>query len=205
MLDKVSDIIFSSKETPTHKIAKANFNKNIQLHARVIDDIANQLLPESKFLVFGLGYDSVLWNSLCDNTYFVEHNKKYIELNRGHIPEGRICFHQYNDISVYRSFKLSDSQLATYSRPLAVEEQGPFDVILIDAPTGYLPHLPGRLLACYWALNYLSHSNSVIYIDDSKRKLERHCIDRYFQPFEKTYFPYRNGTCKVDLSRKESL
>ena len=40
--------------------------------------------------------------------------------------------------------------------------------------------MPGRLLPIYWSNKYLSKSNTIIYIDDSERELEKYFIKNYF-------------------------
>ena len=48
------------------------------LDKKVINDIFLNFNDNTKFLVFGLGYDSKMWYHGNKNTYFVENNKKYV-------------------------------------------------------------------------------------------------------------------------------
>lgn len=37
------------------------YNSNIQLDKKVINDVFSNITPDTKMLVFGLGYDSKMW------------------------------------------------------------------------------------------------------------------------------------------------
>jgi hypothetical protein len=149
-------------------------------------------------LVFGLGYDSLLWNSLTDNLFFVEDNEEYT--SNSAIDSSKIIFHKYRDISVDSSFELSTAQIGKYEVPDEILKNSPYDVIYIDGPSGCCNICPGRLLPIYWSKYYLSKSGTVIFIDDSNRKLESYCISKFFSTEKKEHFPIRDGFCKITIN-----
>lgn len=171
-------------------------NSKIQLANKVITDILFNC-ENKKMLVFGLGYDSELWyNATNKNTFFIENNQKYIELNKN-INSNNIIYHEYNNISVKTSMQLNDTQIQDFKIPIKILEQSPFDIILIDGPNGFDDKCPGRLLPIYWSSKLLSKESTIIYVDDATRNLEKKCINKYFINKPKTYFSDRLGTIKI--------
>lgn len=190
------------------------YNDKIQLHQRVILDILDTIRQKQRasnnrpvrMLVFGLGYDSALWyHSTHGYTYFVENHPDYIELNKDCIPASHITHYGYEGIRVLNSFFLSPGEIASrFPVPGPLKGQSPFDIILVDGPNGYFITHPGRLLPIYWSFHGgLSKGGTTIYIDDSARTLETHCI-RTLQPpgAGTTRFPYRSDTLKITLPRR---
>lgn len=186
------------------------YNNNIQLAVSVIKDVLTEIdiinninnTKNLKMLVFGLGYDSKLWyNSTKGNTFFVENNKDYIELNKDHIPSSNIIYYDYKNITVDSSFNISEKDVDNFVMPNELRKLDPFDIIIIDGPAGWYPTAPGRLLPIYWSSKFLCKQNTLIYIDDSNRKLEKYCIDKYLSNDSKykqiNYFPNRDGTVKI--------
>lgn len=171
-------------------------NKNIQLSPKSIKEVLNNC-ANKKMLVFGLGYDSELWyNATNFNTYFVEHDQKYIKLNKN-IDAKHIIYHNYIGINVKSSFNLTEDQIKDFVIPDEILKNAPYDIILIDGPPGYNDNLPGRLLPIYWSKTLLSKPNTIIYIDDSNRKLENYCINKFFKEYNMTYFDERDGFMKI--------
>lgn len=173
-------------------------NSNIQLDKEVIKDILINC-ENKKMLVFGLGYDSELWyNCTNKNTFFVENDKSYIELNKN-IPKDNIIYYEYNKITVNKSLDLikSNTNTLNYPIPQKIIEHAPFDIILIDGPNGSNKNSPGRLLPVHWSQNYLSKQGTIIYIDDVNRELEKKLVNKYFTNIPKKYFKQRLGTMKI--------
>jgi hypothetical protein len=172
------------------------YNSKIQLDKKVIDDVFTNFKSDTKLLVFGLGYDSKMWyNGNNKNTYFVENKKEYIDLNIDDIPISNIIEYQY-DTSVKNSFNLKDNEIVKYKLNDKLISLGPFDIIIIDGPEGYDDNKPGRLIPCYWS-TLLSKKGTIIYIDDSNRKLENYCVNKYFSDKEKEYFIERDKCTKI--------
>ena len=172
------------------------YNKNIQLSQKVIKDVFSNFTSNTKMLVFGLGYDSNMWYNGNKNTYFIESNDEYIDLNINDIPKSNIIKYEYKNINVKNSLKMSDDDINKYIIPEEIKNVGPFDIIIIDGPEGYGPEKPGRLIPYYWT-TLLSKKGTIIYGDDSSRKLENYCINKFFKDKEKILFKERNGCVKI--------
>ena len=172
------------------------YNPKIQIHRDVIVDVFSNFTPNSKMLVFGLGYDSKMWyEGNNKNTFFVENNDDYIKLNKRHIPEDKIIKYDYKT-KVNSSFTMNDSLINTFEIPEKIMNEGPYDIIIIDGPEGHSPNTPGRLIPCYWA-TLLSKPGTIIYIDDSKRPLESYSIRKYFNNYDKQVFNKRLFCTKI--------
>lgn len=172
------------------------YNSNIQLDKDVIDDVFKNITHQTKMLVFGLGYDSKMWyEGNHKNTFFIENNDKYIELNKDDIPTDNIIKYHYTT-TCSSSVKLSDNKINTFEIPEKIVNQSPFDIIIIDGPRGYSLIDPGRLIPCYWT-TLISKPGTLVYIDDSKRYLENYCIEKYFKDNVKEEFMARNKCTKI--------
>lgn len=141
------------------------YNTNIQLHKEVINDIFNNFTQTTKFLVFGLGYDSKMWYNGNPNTFFVEDKDEFIDINKNDIPMQNIIKYNYN-ISIKDSYSMTLSDLEKFIPPHNLIEKGPFDIILIDGPEGYTLQKPGRIILMYWTSTFLSKPSTKIYVDD---------------------------------------
>ena len=173
------------------------YNKNIQLHKKVIEKVFECTKPGMKTLVFGLGYDSKMWYKLNPNTYFVEDNQKYIDLNKD-IPKEKIIKYKYLT-KVKNSKMLKDEVIKMFVLPETLKKEGPFDIIIIDGPNGFHKEKPGRLIPYYWASSLLSKPGTCIFLDDVKRQLEDYLVKKYFSNKEKQYFDFRGGSYLVKI------
>ena len=189
-------------------LLKKYYNKNIQITQNILKLVLRDCVnakgnnPNAKLLVFGLGYDSELWhNSTIGNTFFVENNIEYINLNKNIIPEANIIFYDFEGITVSKSKNIinNNSLLSTdsFMIPQKLLDSAPYDIILIDGPAGYDNDKIGRLLPIYWSQKYLSKSGTIIYIDDCKRPLESACINKYFCDNKKNIYNERLGCAKI--------
>ena len=161
------------------------YNKNILISKKVIEDVFTNFTSNTKMLVFGLGYDSKMWYNGNKNTYFIESNDKYINMNINDIPKCNIIKYEYKNINVINSFKMSDNDINKYIIPEKIKNLGPFDIIIIDGPEGWSYNKPGRLIPYYWA-SQLSKKDTIIYGDDCLRTLENYCINNEGVKFSKT-------------------
>lgn len=176
------------------------YRKEIQIHKNVIDDIFSNFKPGCKMLVFGLGYDSKMWyEGNNKNTFFVENKDEYIKLNEKDIPSKRIIKYDYVGITCENSVKMTDEQISKYACPTALLNEGPFDIILIDGPEGF-GNKPGRLIPAYWSAKFLSKPGTLIYVDDSNRKVETYSIQKYFKDKVVKVFPERNNCTKIIIN-----
>ncbi|KAL9245798.1 hypothetical protein vseg_019406 [Gypsophila vaccaria] len=140
----------------------------IALAARVLDRKS-----PCNFLVFGLGHDSLLWASLNHGgrTVFLEEDRNWIRQMRSQFPslhshhvayptrvrhaKAMLAAAKNNSSSEHCHSAVSPretdcSTLAMANLPDLVY-QVDWDVIMVDAPTGYHDDAPGRMQAIYMA------------------------------------------------------
>ncbi|XP_052206278.1 glucuronoxylan 4-O-methyltransferase 1 [Diospyros lotus] len=137
--------------------------KEISVTAKVL-----QRKSPCNFLVFGLGHDSLMWSMLNygGRTIFLEEDASWIEQIKLRFPMLE-SFHVTYDSKVNQADDLlqvgkgpectavgdtrySMCQLALKGLPSEVYETK-WDLIMVDAPTGYHEEAPGRMSAIYTA------------------------------------------------------
>ncbi|CAN4125684.1 unnamed protein product [Withania somnifera] len=121
------------------------------------------------FLVFGLGHDSLMWTALNHGgrTVFLEEDKSWIEQIQSQLPSLE-SYHVIYDTLITQADKLmeigmsnedckkvtdprfSKCQLALKGLPQQVLDID-WDLIMVDAPTGWHDGAPGRMTAVYTA------------------------------------------------------
>jgi hypothetical protein len=186
-----------------------HYNKKIQIDKKIIIDIFDVYKEKKekninvKMLVFGLGYDSEMWYNMTNkNTFFVEHNEEYINLNKN-INQENIIKYDYEGISVENSIKSLKNNNHKFYKDFIIPNKlllhEPFDIIIIDGPTGYNDKCPGRLLPIYWSKHFLSKEDTIIYVDDSNRKLEKLSIQKFFGKDKINYSNLRHGCSKIKI------
>jgi hypothetical protein len=171
------------------------YNKNIEIDKNVIDDIYN--LKKEKALIFGLGNDSKMWYNMFKEVYFIENLEEWI--NKSDIPKENIIKYEYNNITVKSSFNINlDNLEKLFPIPDKIKEIKDIDIIIIDSPKGGCDENPGRLIPIFWTSKYLASKKTIVYIDDSNRKLEKYSIDKLCKNFEsRILFKNRNGCMKL--------
>ena len=162
------------------------YSPKILIGKPMIEDIVKTMIGNNKkVLIFGLGYDSNLYYFANNkkNIWFVETNDEYIKLCK-EIDKKCVIKHDFSNITVKSSMTLSDEQIEKYPIPYILLKNAPYDIILVDAPVGSSDNAPGRLLPMYWTKECLSHSGTIVYADDTERKLENYCIKKYFSNYK---------------------
>ncbi|XP_022152515.1 glucuronoxylan 4-O-methyltransferase 3-like [Momordica charantia] len=120
------------------------------------------------FLVFGLGHDSLMWTALNHGgrTVFLEEDEAWIHQIQQRLPSLE-AYHVHYDTKVHEADELmkmgmeeecravgdprfSKCQLALKRFPSEVYDME-WDLIMVDAPTGYFNEAPGRMSAIYTA------------------------------------------------------
>jgi glucuronoxylan 4-O-methyltransferase len=145
------------------------------------------------FLVFGLGHDSLMWTSLNygGRTVFLEEDKSWIEQIQTKFPSLE-SHHVVYDTKVHQSDELmrsgmeqedckkvsdprfSKCELAHKGFPSEVYDIE-WDVIMVDAPTGYFEGAPGRMSAIYTAgliARNRENGDTDVFVHDVDRKVE---------------------------------
>ncbi|XP_057429416.1 glucuronoxylan 4-O-methyltransferase 1 [Lotus japonicus] len=147
----------------TSSITPQQTLKEISVSARVLEKRS-----PCNFLVFGLGHDSLMWSALNHGgrTIFLEEDSAWIEQIRRRFPMLE-SYHVAYDSKVKEADNLMEvgrgsectaigdprysmCGLALKGLPSEVYETR-WDVIMVDAPTGYYEEAPGRMSAIYTA------------------------------------------------------
>ncbi|KAL3513467.1 hypothetical protein ACH5RR_026184 [Cinchona calisaya] len=120
------------------------------------------------FLVFGLGHDSLMWTALNHGgrTVFLEEDKSWIEQVKRQLPNLESYYVAYDtkvtqadelmevgmkeECKVVSDPRLSQCGLALKGFPSEVYDIE-WDLIMVDAPTGWHDEAPGRMSAVYTA------------------------------------------------------
>ncbi|GKV24470.1 hypothetical protein SLEP1_g34082 [Rubroshorea leprosula] len=137
--------------------------KEISVTAKVLEKKS-----PCNFLVFGLGHDSFMWSALNygGRTVFLEEDEAWIEQIKRRFPTLE-SYHVKYDSKVNQAENLMDvgkgpectaigdpkysmCELALKSLPNEIYETK-WDLIMVDAPTGYYEEAPGRMTAIYTA------------------------------------------------------
>ncbi|KAL2511815.1 Glucuronoxylan 4-O-methyltransferase 1 [Abeliophyllum distichum] len=168
--------------------------KEISVTSRVLEKKS-----PCNFLIFGLGHDSLMWHSLNygGRTIFLEEDEAWIEQIKRRFPMLE-SYHVTYDSKVNQANdlievgkgpeciaisdpKYSMCQLALKSLPSQVYEIK-WDLIMVDAPTGYHEEAPGRMTAIYTAgmmARNREDGETDVFVHDVNRVVE----DKYSKEF----------------------
>ncbi|KAH6820594.1 glucuronoxylan 4-O-methyltransferase-like protein [Perilla frutescens var. hirtella] len=161
--------------------------KEISVTSRILDKKS-----PCSFLVFGLGHDSLMWHSLNNGgrTIFLEEDESWIEQIKRRFPmlesyhvtyESKV--NQANDLmqvgkgpecTAVADPRYSMCQLALKGLPAEVYDIE-WDLIMVDAPTGYHDEAPGRMAAIYTAGMMARNRRSGVtnvFVHDVNREVE---------------------------------
>ncbi|KAI9097170.1 hypothetical protein DFS34DRAFT_649981 [Phlyctochytrium arcticum] len=182
-----------------------------------------QLGREHQFLVWGLGYDSALWeNANCIPVQASSERRLRARQAPSHVSTaiGRTAFLEnweswisqvtetmpHLEVHHFADFKSSVAAADEYFEnptllilPEVVEESC-WDVVLVDAPQGYEDQQPGRMEATYWAVNMAKrclrdgHLKSVyIFLHDVNRPVEEKIVERILKVEDGTFLGRMTG------------
>ena len=164
----------------------------IQLTIDEIDAIVEAIAcrPECRLLVFGTGYDTPLWLVLNRHgrTAFVEDDPRWIETATRRCPDAEIHRVTYPTVLSQWPILLRDPERTFIELPAAVTTE-PWDVILVDAPSGALDSFwkahgrepPGRGCSIA-AARRLIRPGGDVFVHDCERPLEAAFTRQYFGP-----------------------
>lgn len=147
---------------------------NLQQYSReeisIIIDLVNKIKP-CNMLVFGIGYDTKIWQSLNTGiTLFLEHDEKYIKKFTGETPGLEIIQVDYTcNAHNWKHYLNKDLTLNLPEKVLRKK----WDIVLVDAPVG---NINGRMESIYTAskLNF-KHC----FVHDCDRIIEKTYCDKY--------------------------
>lgn len=166
------------------------------------------------FLVFGLGYDSLMWNALNPGgrTLFLEEDPKWVQTVLKGAPVLRA-----NAVKYKTHLSQADELLSHYKSepdcsPQKADIRGPtkcrlaltglpnefyeteWDLIMIDAPRGYYAEAPGRMGAIFsaavMARNRKGPGNTHVFLHDVNRRIEKVYAEEFLC---KKYMVNRSG------------
>ncbi|KAJ8768075.1 hypothetical protein K2173_021015 [Erythroxylum novogranatense] len=145
------------------------------------------------FLVFGLGHDSLMWSTLNHGgrTIFLEEDEAWIAQIKRRFPMLESYHVTYNskvneagnlmdvgqgpECTAVSDPQYSMCQLALKGLPREVYDTD-WDVIMVDAPTGYYEEAPGRMTAIYtagmMARNRKEEGETDVFVHDVNRDVE---------------------------------
>ncbi|PSS00145.1 Glucuronoxylan 4-O-methyltransferase [Actinidia chinensis var. chinensis] len=175
----------------TSNITPQQTYKEISVSLRVLERKS-----PCNFLVFGLGRDSLMWTALNHGgrTVFLEEDKAWIHQIRQQFPTLESYHVLYNHTKVSDADELmevgmreecmvvgdpreSKCGLALKGLPKVVYETE-WDLIMVDAPTGYYDGAPGRMTAIYtaglMARNRELEGETHVFVHDVDRSVEDH-------------------------------
>ncbi|XP_057501799.1 LOW QUALITY PROTEIN: glucuronoxylan 4-O-methyltransferase 1-like [Actinidia eriantha] len=171
----------------TSTITPQQTHKEISVTAKVLEKKS-----PCNFLVFGLGHDSLMWSALNygGRTIFLEEDEAWIEQMKLKFPMLE-SYHVTYDSKVNQAENLmgvgkgpectalgdtrySMCQLALKGLPNEVYETK-WDLIMVDAPTGYHEEAPGRMSAIYTAgmmARNREEGETHVFVHDVNREVE---------------------------------
>ena len=135
-----------------------------------------------KLLVFGLGYDSVLWSRLNRRgvTVFLEDNEEWYQKITKRSKSLEAFLVRYNTRRSEWKTLLQSPSLLQMALP-AVVEKDKWDVILVDGPAGgESEKAPGRMKSIFLSAQLVKDSGDV-FVHDAQRPIE----DAYCNAFLK--------------------
>ncbi|MGI9319258.1 MAG: hypothetical protein ACR2QW_18165 [bacterium] len=151
--------------------------------------ICKQILrkgPRCNMLVFGLGRDSIIWQTVNPGfTLFVEHDTRWSRTMEKQINGIQVLNYEYltqcePTLPVHEQPPISETELAAYPIPPELLARK-WDIILIDGPTGFDNSCPGRMLPIYWS-SVISSNRCDIFVDDYMRPIEFTHTNKFLFP-----------------------
>ncbi|KAK9716026.1 hypothetical protein RND81_06G206700 [Saponaria officinalis] len=171
----------------TTNITPQQTSKEISVSSKVL-----QKKSPCNFLVFGLGHDSLMWTALNygGRTIFLEEDEAWINQIKGRFPMLE-SYHVTYDTKVNEADNLigigkgvectsvgdprhSMCSLALKGLPQLVYDTK-WDLIMVDAPTGYYDEAPGRMTAIYTAgmlARNRDEGETDVFVHDVNREVE---------------------------------
>ncbi|KAI3918348.1 hypothetical protein MKX01_041668 [Papaver californicum] len=171
----------------TSKITPQQTFSEISVSAKVLEKKS-----PCNFLVFGLGYDSLMWASLNHGgrTVFLEEDKSWIEQIQKKFPslesyhvtydskiteaENLMKIGNEDKCKVVNDPRYTKCDLALKGLPVDIYETE-WDLIMVDAPTGYHKEAPGRMKAIYTAGLFARNreeGETNVFVHDINRSVE---------------------------------
>ena len=125
-----------------------------------------------KFLVFGLGNDSVFWSRLNRDgiTIFLEDNEDWFQKMTKRSKDITAYLVNYNTRRKDWKMLIENPSLLNMTLSNDIENEE-WDVILVDAPAGWNSQKPGRMKSIFLSSRLIKNSGD-IFVHDCNRKVE---------------------------------
>jgi len=164
----------------------------IQLSTEEVEAVVDAIAcwPGCRLLVFGTGYDTPLWLELNrgGRTAFIEDDPEWIETATRICPDAETHLVAYPTVLSQWPQLLLDPERTFIALPAAVTGE-PWDVILVDAPSGNLKsywaahgHEPPGRSCSIAAARRLIRPGGDVFVHDCERPAEAAFARKYFGP-----------------------
>lgn len=184
-----SNLLLSQGENNPEKALSLDYLKSlrsaldIQLNSDELRSVLNVLYscPENcNFLVFGAGYDSILWHRLNKNgrTVFLESDLSWQEKITNKYKEIE-CLSVTYKTKRSQWKELLNNNCPPLNLPTSISDSK-WDLILVDGPPGHFDHEPGRMQSIFMASKLIKKGGSV-FIHDIHRQVEKAYANQYFK------------------------
>jgi glucuronoxylan 4-O-methyltransferase len=140
-------------------------------HLKVICKTIKRRVP-CRLLVFGLGNDSLFWSNLNRGgvTIFIEDDKDWFQKITKKSKGIKAFLINYGTKRKDWKKFLEDTSLLDTTLPNDIEKEK-WDVILVDAPSGWNDQTPGRMKSIFLSSKLIKISGD-IFVHDSEREIE---------------------------------
>lgn len=135
-------------------------------------------------LIFGVGNDSQLWINFNQNgrTAFLEDNQSWLELVQNKIENLEAYTIAYNTKITDWKMLLNKPALLMLELPANIQNCA-WDVIIVDAPTGFNSKSTGRMKSIFSGWQLATQGTNVdVFVHDCNRNVEKVYTDTFLQP-----------------------
>jgi len=140
--------------------------------------ICLRLAVSKRPLIFGLGLDSLFYESVNDQIVFVEDNNDWISKIKAKGLQSKVVNFRYETSILDMSTAMEDEDIPIETLRNLLGNN--FDFVLIDAPMGHVKNKPGRFQPAKFASSLKGKSLDYVCIHDYNRAIEKALFHRYF-------------------------
>lgn len=165
------------KNTTVNDLISGLIDKN-QMTRQEYEYIVS-IATDKNMLVFGTGNDTPLWQMISKHSVFLENDPNWIpkENKQNVYLVNYTCkIEEYK--TYFNSLKNGDDSSLIIDLPDKTKDK--WDVILVDAPTGYSIRQHGRMQSIY-AAYLLANEDTDIFIHDYNRDVEKLYCNHLFK------------------------
>ena len=165
--------------------------KHVQVQKKQVDEASKYIHADTNLLVWGLGYDSIMWKNMAcrGRTVFLETDDAWMHrIKRSAGVEAYLLHHDKEfaqSVAKYKSLLGDDRSLHVWldlssQLPRNVTNQR-WDVVIVDGPRAYSESTEGRHRALYTTRG-LVRNGGVVFVDDCERDHERYFMTQFLKP-----------------------